>query len=301
MKWKLIDGNSSKIRPVIFTEMGININHDTHEVEFTDAHENGVDTSLENNPTVDTETISGVTIYSIFQKNDSIKLDGNPLIYALKGNGEHEWSISDENKSKLLKRISDIVEIFCTNHPTDFTIVAPSGGNVNSMLRDMVNMVLSNLGKENIILSNMLEKMTVDEVEEEMFKEDSAFIREFKTPEQQQLAWEKLRGCFQKMRDENDGIFSYKMVKPIRYRKWIDKALKFSDDVDLSEMASKLPGKNILIIDDTITFGNTIRSIANLLRDTVSNIQCNVEKIDNFNPLSISALTLFSVKHHLKH
>ena len=147
----------------------------------------------------------------------------------------------------------------------------------------------------------MLEKMTVDEVEEEMFKEDSAFTREFKTPEQQQLAWEKLRGCFQKMRDENDGVFSYKMVKPIRYRKWIDKALKFSDDVDFSEMASKLPGKNILIIDDTITFGNTIRSIANLLRDTVSNIRCNVEKIDNFNPLSISALTLFSVKHHLRH
>ena len=58
-----------------FNEMGININRKTNEVEFTDEHEFGVDTT----------TIPGTTIYSIFQRNDKLALDGNPLIYALKG------------------------------------------------------------------------------------------------------------------------------------------------------------------------------------------------------------------------
>ena len=57
-----------------FNEMGININRATNEVEFTDAHELGVDTSLKNKPVIDTTTIPGTTIYSIFQRNDNLTL-----------------------------------------------------------------------------------------------------------------------------------------------------------------------------------------------------------------------------------
>ena len=46
----------------LLLEMGININTDTMEVEFTDAHEDGVDTSLKE-PSVDSKTIPGVNIY----------------------------------------------------------------------------------------------------------------------------------------------------------------------------------------------------------------------------------------------
>ena len=273
-------------------------NHDTHEVEFTDAHENGVDTSLEHNPTIDTETIPGVTIYSIFQRNDAIPQDGNPLIYALKGNNEHKWSISDKNKSKLKDRIKNIVDKFCEMHSVNFTIVVPSGGNINNMLRDMVDEILTSHSKENIILNNVLDKMTADEVQEELFEKDSPFTKEFDTPEKQQRAWEKIKDSFARMNTENDGVFSYKMVQPPMYRRWITKALKFSSNINLSDMASKLPDKHILIIDDTITFGNTIRSVANLIRDTISNIKGDVNTVEQFAPASISALTLFSVKHH---
>ena len=283
----------------ILVEMGINVNYETHEVEFTDAHENGVDTSLEHNPVVDTATIPGITVYSIFQRNDAIQQDGNPLIYALKGSNEHGWNISDENRTKLTERIQAIVGMFCEKHPVDFTIVVPSGGGVNSMLRDILSEVLSGQDKENIILNNTLEKMTVDEVEEEMFEKDSPFSQEFDTPEKKQRAWEKIKDSFARMRSENNGVFSYKMVRPPRYREWITKTLKFSDRTDIAEMASKLPGKNILIIDDTITFGNTIRSAANLIRDTISNIKYDIDTVGQFAPASISALTLLSVKQHV--
>ena len=218
------------------------------------------------------------------------------MIYALKGKGEHGWTISDENKAKLMNRIKRIVDDFCARHPVDFTIVAPSGGGVNSMLLDMVNEVLSGRDRENIVLNNVLDKMTVDEVEEAMFEKDSSFNSEFDTPEKRQLAWMRLRPSFKRMREENDGIFSYKMVQPVKYRKWITKALKFSDNADISEMVSKLPGRHILIIDDTITFGNTIRSIASLIRDTLSNIKSGTGTVELFAPASISALTLFSVR-----
>jgi hypothetical protein len=296
-QWKPLNESWIPINGELFNEMGININHDTHEVEFTDAHENGVDTSLENNPTIDNETIPRVTIYSIFQRNDTIPQDGNPLIYALKGNNEHKWSISDENKSKLKDRIKNIVDKFCEIHSVNFTIVVPSGGNINSMLRDMVNEILTSHNKENIIFNDVLDKMTADEVQEALFEKDSPFTKEFDTPEKQQRAWEKMKDSFARMNKENDGVFSYKMVQPPRYRKWITKALKFSSNVNLSAMASKLPGKHILIIDDTVTFGNTIRSVANLIRDTISNIKGDANTVEQFAPASISALTLFSVKH----
>lgn len=278
--------------------MGINVDYETKEVEFTDAHENGVDTSLENNPSVDTATVPGVDIYSIFRRNDAIQQDGNPLIWALKDGGtrEHGWWISEENRAKLTKRIADIINAFCETHPIDFTIVVPSSGGINNLIRNMVEEVLKTQDRKSVILSNAIEKMTVDEVEDELFEDGSEFSKEFDTPERLQMAWEKIRDSFNEMRSSNNGIFSYKMVRPARFRRWIGAALKLSRDDDIREMFSKLPGKNVLMIDDTVTFGNTIRSVAKLIQDTMKNIRHEAGVVEGFAPKSISALTLFSVK-----
>jgi hypothetical protein len=281
----------------LLLEMGININTDTMEVEFTDAHEDGVDTSLKE-PSVDSETIPGVNIYSIFQRNDKLLNDGNPLISALKGNMDDGWKISSENKTKLLERIRAIIDLFCRKHPMSFTIVIPSGGNINSMLRNMFEEVMKQYSPDNIILDGVIEKMTVDEVEEEMAKPNSAFNKEFNTQERRQKAWEKLRPSFKGMQDVNGGIFSYKLIKPSRYRAYITHVLKCADNPELKEMISKMPDKNILIIDDTVTYGNTTRSAVNLIRDTISNIKSTANTIENYAPKSISVLTLFSVKQY---
>lgn len=281
----------------LLLEMGININTDTMEVEFTDAHEDGVDTSLKE-PSVDSKTIPGVNIYSIFQRNDKLLNDGNPLISALKGNMDDGWKISSENKTKLLERIRAIIDLFCRKHPMSFTIVIPSGGNINSMLRNMVEEVMKQYSPDNIILDGVIEKMTVDEVEEEIAKPNSAFNKEFNTQEKRQKAWEKLRPSFKRMQDANGGIFSYKLIKPSRYRAFITHVLKFADNPELKEMISKMPDKNILIIDDTVTYGNTTRSAVNLIRDTISNIKSTANTIENYAPKSISVLTLFSVKQY---
>lgn len=281
----------------LMLEMGIDIDPEKHIVSFTDDHECGVDTSLQF-PLIDNKTIPGTTIYSIFRRNDFLLQDGNPLISALKGNMEDGWVIPQENKDKLLQRIRAIIDLFCQKHQSDFTIVIPSGGNINNMLRDMVGEIMGQYNPNNVMRDGVLVEMTVDEVEEEMGKPDSAFNKEYDTPWKRQMAWEKLRPCFQEMAERNNGIFSYKMVRPVKYREVITNALKFTDNESLKEMITKMPGRDILIIEDSVTYGNTTRSAVNLVRETISNIKSTVETAKNYAPTSISVLTLFSVKQY---
>jgi len=291
--------NESEYARKVLNEMGINVDPEKHTVEFTDDHEYGVDTSLKD-PSIDTTTIPGISIYSVFQRNDALLQDGNPLISALKGNMNDGWTISDDNKEKLLKRIKDIIVLFCKKHPMDVTIVLPSSGNINTLLHSMVEDIMKRYKSNHVIFDNVISKMTVEEVQEEMGKPDSAFNIEFDTFEKRRKAWEKLRPSFERMDKENGGVFSYKMVRPSVYRKQITHALKFTDNKDLKEMINKMPDKDILIIDDTVTFGNTTRAAINLVKDTVSNIKSTSQTIDNYAPRSISVLTLFSVKQYIR-
>ena len=276
-----------------FNEMGININRKTNEVEFTDEHEFGVDTSLENKPTIDTTTIPGTTIYSIFQRNDKLALDGNPLIYALKG--DSKWWMSKENKRKLISRINEILDKFCSLHESDYTIVVPSRSRLNSRFGELIHDSLSKFGKDNIIVENMLVKMTVDEVKEEMFKDGSPFMNEF--GDDVDFVWnDGLKESFSRMEDENDGIFSYKMVRPPMYRKYIVNTLKLSDSKYAREMSSKMIGKNVLIIDDTVTFGRTLKNAVDLTASNIRKLNRDVSSIREMSPKSISILTLMSTK-----
>lgn len=71
-----------------FIEEGIDFNKKSMTVWFTPTDERYVDTSLENNPTMDKEIMTDVEVWSIFRHaKDGNKDDGNPLIYALKGDG----------------------------------------------------------------------------------------------------------------------------------------------------------------------------------------------------------------------
>lgn len=157
----------------------------------------------------------------------------------------------------------------------------------------MVHDSMLKFGKENIIVENMLVKMTVDEVKEEMFKDDSQFMVEF--GDDIDFVWNELRASFSRMENENDGIFSYKMVRPPMYRKYIVNTLKLSDSEYAREMSSKMIGKNVLIIDDTVTFGRTLKNAVELTSN-IKKLNRDVSSIRELSPKSISILTLMSTK-----
>lgn len=77
-----------------FLHEGIYFDPQNRTVAYNPSHEDYVDTSVENNPTADGEIVPGVQVWSVFKrKRGELREDGNPLIYALKGEG---WTFRTE-------------------------------------------------------------------------------------------------------------------------------------------------------------------------------------------------------------
>ena len=66
---------------------GIDVDSKNKTVKVNLNHEEGINTSINNNPTV-TKMSNGINVYSIFKRKSipNINLDGNPLVHALKNN-----------------------------------------------------------------------------------------------------------------------------------------------------------------------------------------------------------------------
>ena len=86
------------------------------------------------------------------------------------------------------------------------------------------------------------------------------------------------------------------MVRTPMYRKYIVNTLKLSDSKYASEMSSKMIGKNVLIIDDTVTFGRTLKNAVDLTASNIRKLNRDVSSIREMSPKSISILTLMSTK-----
>ena len=58
---------------------GIDFDPETKTVAYNSSHENYVDISIDNNPTIDGEIVPGVQVWSIFKrKKGETREDGNP-------------------------------------------------------------------------------------------------------------------------------------------------------------------------------------------------------------------------------
>ena len=105
---------------------GIDIDPDSKTISYNPSHENNVDTSLEYNPTIDKNIFPNVNVWSIFKRKKGMRGDGNPLVYALKG--EREWQFkSIEDKNAIEKQFNLIAEKFATLYPIGVTVIIPSG------------------------------------------------------------------------------------------------------------------------------------------------------------------------------
>ena len=77
-----------------------------------------------------------------------------------------------------------------------------------------------------------------------------------------------------------NGVFQFHHIIDKEMRKVIERTIKISDEY-WGDYVDAINGKNILIIDDSITFGHTLKE--------------SIERItDVFTPKSITVLTLFS-------
>ena len=253
---------------------GIDFDNETLSVSYNPSHEENVDTSIENNPSKDDTIVPGVSVWSIFKRKKGLRGDGNPLIYALKG--ENGWHFrSEEDKIAIERQFDIIAEKFSTIHPIGVTIIIPSGSELNEHIAGIV----MSKSKNAEVINGIICKLTTEEVDRIVLEDmNSTFRKHY--GEKFNAAYQTLCGYLDEMDEKRNGAFSRHLVLDKEMRNVLDVTLKLSTD-RFAEFANKINGQDILIVDDTISRGQTIKEACNIM-------------MESYAPKSITVLTLLS-------
>ncbi len=247
---------------------GININTDTKTVSLTDEHDNGVDFSLVNNPVYD--KYKNYDVISIFKRNKLIdntntQRDGNPFIYALKGNKGWKFNITNEEIFRYIRRFLEICKKI--NNTYDTIVITPSSTNINERFME----VISKQVKADNIVREFLVKITKEEIIDDDLINKAQIIKDY--PDNYNEIITKINRAFNRMEGAD---FEAKVMNK-EYLKYI-KYIGVNNNVNIRPI---MDDKKILLLDDTISSGNTVS-------------QCIEGIISNFTPKSITIVTLLS-------
>lgn len=255
---------------------GIDVDKDKMEVGFNPNHQEYVNTNDPWNPKPIYNTIDGKKIISIFErKRTEDGSDGNPLIYALKGNKWHFRNPHFDVMSLLRRFVAVTKEL---KESYDLIITTPSSNSLNTEILYKVERLVPHSDS----VENFFMKYSADEVYES-FIDNDWLERNYANKKQRDKVHSMIYKAICKMNipkasGGNDGVFSYKYIKPIVLREAILQSMKISDEF---KEADRINGKNVLIIDDTITSGKTLSDSAKAI-------------LEMYDPKSITFLTLFS-------
>lgn len=251
---------------------------------FTDAHEDVLNTSFDGEPTVSKIRIPGVlnaiTVYSIFKRCRRLGKpgDSNPVLYALKK--ERQWSFKSEDDRRLFwNRFSALLKRFVMAHKGTFdtVIVVPSSKRLNGDIIDVIKQKATDAGI-NSICDGGLRTVSAESVLDAAYKEDSYFRKYWGVEFED--AYEELEDYVQKMEKENNGKFKYHIIDNPKMRKSVIHTLEIDDEYAFM-YKDNINGKNIIIVDDSITHGQTLQNAIYAINMA-------------YKPASISVLTMFS-------
>lgn len=259
-------------------------------VSIVDYHEDGVNTSIESNPTkavYEMPDKNKIVVYSIFQRNNRIKQqDGNPLLYALKNENKYQfdtpyieklfWKRFDAILDKFIEQYNEDVVILSSKHVfTKPEIVLPSSKPINKKIAEKLNNKLD----DSYIIDDLVIKKSVEEIWDMCCNTESYFYK----------YWSRnvkdIDDIYDKLSDELDkmnGEFRIHTIKDMDLRMSITDTLKLNSDT-IDNYHSIINGSNILIIDDTITTGQSFQSAYSAITSC-------------YFPKTITGLTMFSGK-----
>ena len=269
---QIMNENVEKEMDIPFNE-GIDFDPDTKTVAYNSSHENYIDISIENNPSIGGEIVPGVQVWSIFKrKKGETREDGNPLVCALNGEG---WTFrSEEDRLAIEKRINDIATKFAQIYPIGVTIIIPSGNELNYHIAEMV----MSKSKNAELLEGAICKLTTEEVNDIVLAKKSFFRQIYK--DNFNAAYKQLCVYFEEMDEKRDGTFSRHFIKDSKMRNVLLNTLKVSPD-RYAKDSKIINGQDILIIDDTISRGQSIKEACQIM-------------LESYAPKSITVLTLSS-------
>ena len=230
-------------------KLGILVN-DNKVVTFTSETEQLVNTSLDANP--NHHKLNDLIVHSVFKRLYSRQGgDGNPLIYALKG--QKGFSISLKECGKFNPNISKILHNLMHGKDYEVILTMPSSHKVVEIFAKKINRI----NKNNCILINdIFSKKTICEVYYDLqdlpltpkYKKDIIALR---------------RSLERDLTNNPNKAFSMKEVAT-KDRMFI-RPLKI--DPAQIEKVMEIKGKSILLVDDLLASGTTLTSAYNLLKE----------------------------------
>lgn len=270
---KKITVTESKLRDIIKESLtkileGINVSLD-RRVTMTDEHELLVDTSLNNNPTYSDQILNGIRVWSIFKRKEGLpdEGDGNPMLYALK----HENNYTLTNPKVVSRRIEDISQkLLSITQGIDVTIMLPSSNQLNKYFAG----VIAKKCKNPKYIPDVLVKLSIEEVDNYIFNKDSLFRKHYGKKFEQAYA------IFKNYCRGMEKGFQFHMIYDIDMRKVIEHTISLNNKL-YSKYIKAINDKNIILVDDSITLGQSLKEATSIIKD-------------NFAPKSILVVTLFS-------
>jgi phosphoribosylpyrophosphate synthetase len=131
------------------------------------------------------------------------------------------------------------------------------------------------------LIEGVICKITTEEVDKIVLDFDSKFRKYYSDNFNE--AYYKLCKYLDEMDKHKKGYFTRHLITDTEMRDVLDITLKVSDD-RFAEFANKINDQDILIIDDTISRGQSIKEVCKIMSETYS-------------PKSITVLTLLSKLH----
>lgn len=247
---------------------GININSNDKTISLTDEHDKGVDFSLVNNPVYD--KYKDFDVISIFKRSKLVddtntERDGNPFIYALKEKKGWTFDITNDEIFRYIKRFLEICKKI--NNTYDTIVITPSSTNINERFMKVIS---KQVQAENIV-REFLVKIKKEEIIDDNLIDKEQIIKDY--PNNYNEVITKINRSFRRM-EGADFEAKHMDKKCLKYVKYIG----VNNDLNIRPM---IDGKDILVLDDTISSGTTVS-------------QCIDGITSNFTPKSITIVTLLS-------
>ncbi len=225
--------------------MGIDIEADG-TIRFNGAHERLLNTSTDKNPSI--KLIKGLRIQSLFRRVQTpgdIR-DGNPFIYALKD--KNGYKIDRKELWKFRVNFSEILDKALQFIDVDCVIPMPSGHRIASYLACKIARRHDGLPT---VISDALRKRTVGEMLES-YAGNTPVAGKHKTREykSQIRKWTKMpSGTFVSMKEVDNSVRN------------------FFHPLALTEGVEDLSGKRVLLVDDLLSSGSTLKCAQALIEE----------------------------------
>lgn len=289
-------------KEILYIREGLELHPDPNNpkrklVTWTDLHEEGLDTSLKTNP-ISWQTpyeYNGIKIpvISIFKRKGSSKLpDGNPALYALKKEKGYQFS-SKTNEDNFIKRFNAILNKLCNNMHKDMAVILPDSNyhRIPNVLvpvpsTNKLNTLITTSIKKNFpdieVVNKALYKLTYGEIltllDDEINRDElwDNFYELGVNPNEIYDMIDSIEDIFLDIDPTLESLYQQHKIKDKIIRKVITATMsgnmKYKDN---------LYGKDIMVVDDSITYGASIKESLDILYTM-------------YRPKSVIIVTMFS-------